>query len=100
MNLLFQTAKPRRFSHPMVYCDERRERLRQLEDRARRELGMEADGRQAGERLADVQPGECLRPGQLFGRRRGVVTRRSWIPSMAIVALVVVIVLTCLLPWL
>lgn len=84
----------------MVYCDERRERLRQLESRARRELGMETDNQLADDRSAGVQPGECLRPGLLFGRRRDGVTQRSWMPSMAVVALVAIIVLACLLPWL
>ncbi len=35
MNILFQTRKPRRFHHEMIYVDERKERLKLLEERAR-----------------------------------------------------------------
>ena len=34
MNILFQTRKPRRFHHEMIYVDERKERLKLLEERA------------------------------------------------------------------
>lgn len=97
MNLLFQTAKPRRFSHTMVYCDERRERLQKLEAQARRELGMDA-----GIRLEDSQRADDgLRPRVELGfRRSDLRRRRSMVPSLAIVALLVTIVLACLLPWL
>jgi hypothetical protein len=37
---LFKTRKPRGFSHPYIYIDERKERLQAIEERARRELGM------------------------------------------------------------
>lgn len=99
MNLLFQTAKPRRFSHTMVYCDERHDRLRRVEAQARRELGMAPD--------LDSQPGSSLRPDGCprddlrLGIHRGeVARRRSLVPSMAVVALLLVIILACLLPWL
>ncbi len=97
MNLLFQTAKPRRFSHTMVYCDERRERLQKLEARARHELGMDS-GIQPDDSL---QANGGLRSGVKLGFRRGDVTQRhSKVPSLAIVALLMTIVLACLLPWL
>lgn len=48
MSLLFPVRKPRRFHHEPIYRDERKERLRQLEQRARRELGMDAEGSDAG----------------------------------------------------
>lgn len=38
----FKTRKPRRFNHPLIYSDERSRRLRLLEEKARRELGMTA----------------------------------------------------------
>lgn len=38
--MLFKNAAPRRFSLRPVYSDERKERLRAIEERARRELGM------------------------------------------------------------
>ncbi len=43
MSLLFPVRKPRRFHHEPIYRDERREQLRELEQRARKELGMETE---------------------------------------------------------
>ena len=37
---IFSNRRPRGFSHRLIYSDERRERLREIEERARRELGM------------------------------------------------------------
>lgn len=37
---IFNQRKPRGFSHQYIYVDERRERLREMEERAKRELGM------------------------------------------------------------
>lgn len=91
MNLLFQTAKPRRFTHTMVYCDERRDRLRRLESQAKRELGLEADGPSAGDLRPDLKLGT---------HRREEARRRSLVPTLAVAALLLVIVLACLLPWL
>ncbi len=97
MNLLFQTAKPRRFSHTMVYCDERRERLQKLEAQARRELGMDAGICPEDSHWAD---GGLHLGVELGFRRSDLRRRRSMVPSLAIVALLVTIVLACLLPWL
>lgn len=36
---LFDIRKPRGYHHPYIYVDERRERLEQLTDEARRKLG-------------------------------------------------------------
>ena len=41
MNILFQTRKPRRFHHEMIYVDERKERMNLLEERARQQLNIE-----------------------------------------------------------
>ena len=35
----FKQRKPRGFNHQYIYVDERRERLREMEERAKRELG-------------------------------------------------------------
>lgn len=40
---LFRTRKPRGFEHHFIYVDERKERLEQLERRAKGELGMSAE---------------------------------------------------------
>lgn len=42
MNILFQTRKPRRFHHEMIYVDERKERMNLLEERARQQLNLES----------------------------------------------------------
>lgn len=36
----FKQPKPRRFSHPYQYVDERKERIKEIEMRAKKELGM------------------------------------------------------------
>lgn len=36
----FNQRKPRGFSHQYIYVDERREKLKAMEERARRELGL------------------------------------------------------------
>lgn len=36
----FKQRKPRGFNHQYIYVDERKERLKQIEERAKRELGM------------------------------------------------------------
>ena len=40
---IFKQRKPRGFQHQYIYVDERRERLKEMEERAKRELGMLAD---------------------------------------------------------
>jgi hypothetical protein len=37
---LFKMNKPRRFNHPYIYYDERKEKLAQMEEKAKRELGL------------------------------------------------------------
>ena len=36
----FKQRKPRGFNHQYIYVDERKERLREMEERAKRELGL------------------------------------------------------------
>lgn len=36
----FKQRKPRGFNHQYIYVDERKERLKQIEERAKRELGL------------------------------------------------------------
>ncbi len=40
---IFKQRKPRGFQHQYIYVDERKERLKEMEERAKRELGMLAD---------------------------------------------------------
>lgn len=51
MNILFQTRKPRRFHHEMIYVDERKERLKLLEERAREEINSAAPSSDSALRL-------------------------------------------------
>lgn len=37
---LFKPRKPRRFHHDYLFVDERKERLKEIEERARKELGL------------------------------------------------------------
>ena len=37
---MFTMRKPRRFNHPYIYVDERKEKLAKMEESAKRELGM------------------------------------------------------------
>ena len=37
---IFNQRKPRGFQHQYIYVDERKERLREIEERAKRDLGM------------------------------------------------------------
>ena len=37
---LFKQREPRRFQHNYIYYDERKEKLRKIEEKAKRELGM------------------------------------------------------------
>lgn len=37
---IFKTREPRRFEHQYIYVDERKEHLKEIEERAKRDLGM------------------------------------------------------------
>lgn len=51
MNILFQTRKPRRFHHEMIYVDERKERQKLFEERAREEINSAAPSSDSALRL-------------------------------------------------
>lgn len=75
----------------MMYSDERRERLQQLEARAKRELGMES-----GELAVDTDAAESLISFRRTTRRKD----RSFVAGLAIAGLLLVFLLACFLPWL
>ncbi len=75
----------------MMYSDERRERLQQLEARAKRELGMES-----GESAVDTDAAESL----ISFRRTTRGKDRSFVAGLAIAGLLLVFLLACFLPWL
>lgn len=51
---LFNQRKPRRFDHRYMFVDERKDKLRDVERRAKAELGMGAPDRPERERLRGV----------------------------------------------
>lgn len=65
---LFNMPKPRRFHHPYIYVDERKERLDCLREDARKELGF-SDGR-------TVRP-EDIR-GKFIGQTTHLRRRKEW----------------------
>ena len=74
---LFRQPKPRRFHHPYIYVDERKERLERMREKAREDLGLS--------REKPVRP-EDIR-GQFVGqtthlRRRKERGTRSWHPGV------------------
>lgn len=76
---LFRQPKPKRFHHPYIYVDERKERLERMRDQARQELGLP--------RERPVCP-EDIR-GKLIGqtthlRRRRERGIRAWHPAVLI----------------
>lgn len=75
----------------MMYSDERRERLQQLEARAKRELGMKS-----GESAVDTDAAESLISFRRTTRRKD----RSFVAGLAIAGLLLVFLLACFLPWL
>lgn len=71
----FSNIKPRRFDHKLMYSDERRRRLQEMELRARRELGMLPDDRSAAERLegafTSARDSQVSGDGRPYGHRVG-----------------------------
>lgn len=129
MNLLFQTVKPRRFSHPMVYCDERRERLQRIEVRARRQLGLPIDGqttdgraacarlaadaktvamtvaeplvaKSADTELAYTWPADAVRSEKKYVFHAAASHRRQHMPGMIVATFLLLMLLVWLLSWL
>ncbi len=69
---LFSQPKPRKFQHRFMYVDERKDRLRAIERRAREELGMEGEpGSFDAERLR----------GAFLGATRHAGRRGGWASS-------------------
>ena len=90
-----QTRKPRGFHHVCIYCDARKERLKAIEERAARELGL--------------MPPERFEPGYLRGAfaggsarlrrgRGGAAGIASGVPTG--VLLFAIVALVALLRWL
>lgn len=85
---LFAMRKPRRFHHPYIYVDERKERREQMVREARRELGLDAGKPVVPE---DIR-GKFLEHATHLRRRRQAGTR----PWPVAVLLVLLGLLACL----
>jgi len=82
---LISTRKPRPFQHNFIYVDERKERLKEIEERAKREL--------EGEKSSDFNPerlrGTFTDAARSHGKRRKNANRQA---SMNIFLTVLLIV--------
>lgn len=72
--IFFNNIRPRRYNHVMIYSDERKERLKAIEERARRELGMSPPAASGHESLrgAFTERAARLRKRSDGRRRKGV----------------------------
>ena len=96
---LFRQPKPRPFHLEPRFADELRQRLKEVEKRARAQLGLDADeplqDTSARDRLHGAFAGSATR-----ARQRNETLRRSWLPGLLLPLLllcIAVIVLFLLL---
>lgn len=89
---LFRMPKPRGFNHNYIYYDERRARLREIEERARRELGMEQPGGYDAERIRGTFASGTHHSRRARGRR-GHASQRF---NVAVLALLLIALLALL----
>lgn len=83
MSLFFKPPKIRRFHHEMIYYDERKDRLKQIEQRARRDLEFDQS--------ADQPPVSQARPSFSF-RRSSYPRRTSFLPKLLFLIVVLLLV--------
>lgn len=89
---LFRMPKPRGFNHNYIYYDERRARLREIEERARRELGMGQPGGYDAERIRGAFASGTHHSRRARGRRGHVSPRFN----VAVLALLLIALLALL----
>lgn len=96
---LFRQPRPRRFTHKMIYADERDERLREIEQRARRELaedGAEKTGASDSRQTTGDRNGRSFR-GEISFRPDRRPARLSGFSGMVVmIAAIVVLVMLML----
>lgn len=90
MNFYFQTRRPRRFHHEMIYSDERRDQLEQLERRARAELGMPPDSSDPACPRQHVSP---VVSRFQFADERRQRRQRGWTRLLVIIGLLALLVI-------
>lgn len=93
--MFFNNIKPRRFNHRMIYSDERKERLKDIEERARRQLGMPSGGSNGSDRRTarDLHGAFSGSPERL---RAGQRHARSGIGSGMIVIIIAILLFVML----
>ena len=85
---LFRQPRPRRFHHEYIYVDERKERLKQIEQKAREDLGMTSHKALDREKIHQAFQ-EAMPHTKRKRRRRGV--------AFPLLQLVLLLVLFCLI---
>lgn len=88
---LFRQPRPRRFQYEYIYVDERKERLLQIEQKAREELGMTSH--KALDREEIHQAFQAAMPHVTRRRQH----RSSAFPLLQLVLLMFLLVLFCLI---
>lgn len=93
----FKQPKPRRFSHPYLYVNERKERLKEIETRAKKELGLLETQGQAGSSVKGSFLQAASRTNSHISRRNAGVwlTQAGLLVLFIIILLVIGVVLIC-----
>ena len=85
---LFSIRKPRGFRHEYIYADDRKQRLKAVEERAKAELGMPAAERPDAERIRGMFIGATRPPPR---RRRERRLSGGFVLSYGIIVVLLVI---------
>lgn len=88
----FKQSKPRRFHHEPIYYDEHHDRVNRIEERARKELGLEKDKKFNPEDIRGAFTGNVKR--KLDHKRTGLFSVLS-----SNTGAILVIILVLLLVW-
>ena len=97
---LFKQRRPRPFHHELVYASERRDRLRRIEEQARRELGFDgspAESGQSDKNAADRLHGVFLSATKHTSRRsqqRGTLSRFNVVLLLLLLVIAIVVMWT------
>lgn len=87
--ILFKQRKPRRFSHRLIYSDERKRHLQEIEERARQRLGLVPPKQFVPEDLR----GAFLRSTRHAAGKRRKNAAGKQAPSGGLLALIVLVLL-------
>ena len=85
----FKQPKPRRFSHPYQYVDERKERIKEIEMRAKKELGMQDQESLTGATVKGSFLHAASHTTQHISKRK----TGSWQPEAGLLVLLIIILI-------